>query len=412
MAFRPLSRRRFLGLTAGAGIGALSGGSSRSSGAPFRDGAVGTTAEAAELASFEGPHQAAVLSEPTAATTFVAFDVTAGSKDELRELLHTVTARMRLLYAGGLPTNLGPASPPDDNGILGPVLPARQIAFVVGFGSSLFDGRFGLAAQRPRGLVAMPSFPDDELDPALCGGDLSVQICAEDADTVMHALRDITKHTRDGIQPRWRIDGFKSPPRPTGTPRNLLGFKDGIANPATSDPAAMNELVWVQPGGAEPAWTHGGTYLVVRVIRMLVEFWDRVSLDEQEGMIGRRRASGAPLDANGEFDPPDYRADPEGHVIPLTAHIRRANPRTVASEQSRILRRGYNYDRGIDANGTLDQGLLFTCYQQDIERQFAAVQGRLAGEPLVDYISPVGGGYFLCPPGLAGGSGYLGSRLV
>ena len=47
----------------------------------------------------------------------------------------------------------------------------------------------------------------------------------------MHALRDIAKHTRGGMQPVWKIDGFRAAPRPTGTPRNQLGFKDGIANP-------------------------------------------------------------------------------------------------------------------------------------------------------------------------------------
>jgi len=416
MTSHPFSRKRFVRLGAAAGLGALlsSAGGRNGAAAPtaLPDGAVTTSAEAAELGSFQGPHQAALLSEPTTATAFVSFDVTVGSKAELRDLLRTITARMRLLYHGGLPENLGPASPPDDNGILGPTLPPRQVAFLLGFGASLFDDRFGLAGKRPATLTAMPTFPNDNLQPTLCGGDLSVQILAADSDTVVHALRDLSKHTRGGMQPRWRIDGFQSKPRPSGTPRNLLGFKDGIANPATADAAEMNRLVWVQRGSAEPAWTHGGSYQVVRVIRMLVEFWDRVSLNEQETMIGRRRASGAPLDANHEFDPPDYRADPRGKIIPLTAHIRLANPRTPATEDSRILRRGWNYDLGIDTNGNLDQGLLFVCYQQDIERQFATVQTRLIDEPLVDYISPIGGGYFFCPPGLDAGETYLGSGLV
>jgi deferrochelatase/peroxidase EfeB len=381
-------------------------------GPAFPDGAAKVTAERAELQSFEGSHQLAVLSEPTRATTFVAFDVIAESRTELRDLLQTITSRMRLLYAGGEPQFAGPAAPTDDNGILGPDLPARSAAFIFGFGASLFDDRFGFGNAQPSTLVTMQSFPNDNLDPSLVHGDISLQIVAEDADTVVHALRDITKHTRGGMQPRWRVDGFKSPARPSGTPRNLLGFKDGIANPDTSNPTDMNQLVWVQRGAPEPAWTTGGTYLVVRIIRMLVEFWDRVSLYEQENMIGRRRASGAALDANTEFASPDYPADPAGNIIPLTAHIRVANPRTAATAQNRILRRGYNYDLGVDVNGNLNQGLIFTCYQQDIMRQFFTVQTRLIGEPLVDYISPVGGGYFFCPPGLHGSSDYFGSGLV
>lgn len=50
----------------------------------------------------------------------------------------------------------------------------------------------------------MTRFPNDSLDAALCHGDVLLQICANTRDTVIHALRDIIKHTPDLLSVRWK----------------------------------------------------------------------------------------------------------------------------------------------------------------------------------------------------------------
>jgi deferrochelatase/peroxidase EfeB len=358
---------------------------------------------------FHGEHQAGITTPQQRYSTHAAFDVTASTKADLLALFKTLTARARALTGGGAAPDLGVGSPPADSDVLGPDIPADGLSVTLAVGSSLFDDRFGLAAKKPKNLTPMKSFPNDALQPDLCHGDLMLQLCANNPDTIHHALRDIAKHTRGGMQARYRQDGFVSQPRPSGTPRNLLGFKDGISQPP---PNEDDEILWVQPNSGEPTWAVGGSYQVTRFIRMLVEFWDRVSINEQENMFGRRRDTGAPLDGQNELDAPDYAKDPNGDVIPLDSHIRLANPRTQATEKNRILRRGYNYDNGFDENGNISAGLVFTCFQQDVKRQFEVTQTRLIDEPLVDYIQPFGGGYFFVLPGVRNSTDFFGNGLL
>ena len=154
------------------------------------------------------------------------------------------------------------------------------------------------------------------------------------------------------------------------------------------------------------------SYQAVRIIRMFVEFWDRTQLAEQEAIIGRHKVSGAPIGMDDEFADPRYADDPAGDRIALKAHIRLANPRTPETDENLILRRGFSFTRGFDAAGRLDQGLAFVSYQRSLERGFLAVQNRLNGEPLEEYILPVGGGFFFALPGAPSGDRFLGDALV
>ena len=365
---------------------------------------------------FYGRHQAGIVTSQPAAALVAAFDVLADDRAELAELMRRLTARTAALMAGEMPAPTDAKLPPPDSGLLGPGGMSDNLSMTLAFGASLFDGRFGLAAHRPKRLAAMAAFPNDALDHDCCHGDLLVQFNANTAETNIHALRALLKDFPDGLALRWKQDGFLPPhtikTQGRDTARNLLGFKDGTANLDARDEALMDRIVWVDDRAGEPAWTAGGTYHVVRVIRTLVERWDRTPLREQETIIGRDKAEGAPLGLAHERDLPDYGSDPEGRRVPLDAHIRRANPRDAASANSVILRRAYNYSNGLTKAGQLDMGLLFSSFQSDLDRGFIAVQTRLNGEPLEEYIKPVGGGYYFALPGVAGPHDYFAKALL
>src|SRR6201996_3771685 len=419
----PLDRRQFLGRSAavlGAGAIGLGGGAEVASGSSTSEPSAAETSsraldnELAARSNFAGYHQAGILTPRQAHAAFIALDAIVPTQGELIEGLKELSYRAAGLTQGGTVATIEIDDPPPDSGLLGSYNAPDGLTVTIAFGSTLFDHRYGLAKAKPPGLTAMPAFEKDGLEPDRCHGDVLLSICADHRDTVVHTMRELLRTTAGVLTPRWRIDGFQSTkrgPTPRSSTRNLFGFRDGTANPDPSDAKLMDELVWVKPGAGEPAWTHGGTYQVVRTIRMHVEFWDRVGMFEQTNMIGRDRVTGAPLGGTKEFENPDYSQDPHGKRIPLSAHIRLANPRTPGTADQRILRRPYNYDRGLDEAGNLDQGLFFVAFNQDINRQFETIQKRLEEEEMADYIPPVGGGYFFVPRAARGEGDFVGSGM-
>ncbi len=370
-----------------------------------------------EKQPFYGRHQAGILTPQQASMMLVAFDVLAADKADLERLFRLLTARFDFLTTGGAaPATPNPRMPPMDSGILGAEIFPDNLTVTLSAGATLFDDRFGLQAQQPKKLQKMERFPNDSLDASLCHGDLLLQICANTADTVIHALRDIIKHTPDLLSVRWKREGFISNhaarSRGKETPINLLGFKDGTANPDSSNAGLMDNVVWVTKEQGEPAWCTGGSYQAIRIIQFHVESWDRTPLKEQQTIFGREKHSGAPLGMRNEHDEPDYAADPDGNVIALDAHIRLANPRTKETQANLMMRRGYSYSLGVSKSGQLDMGLLFICYQHDLEKGFLTVQKRLNGEALEEYVKPIGGGYFFALPGAVDKQHYLGQGLI
>jgi deferrochelatase/peroxidase EfeB len=301
-----------------------------------------------------GRHQPGIATAMLDHVAFGALDVTVAGASELSCLLRELMAQAAALISD---------------------TPRRTVT--VGLGPGLFGDRFGLAAQRPVALRELPAFPGDELDPALCGGDICVQACADEREQAGAALQRMISRVGGAARLRWRQDGFVHRER-DGRPRNLLGFHDGIDIPRRG--RDLDRHVWVTRG--DRTWMVGGTFLVVRRIELRLGEWQALSVAEQERVIGRRRDTGAPLGAKQLYDRPPLETD----AIAPDAHLRLAAPQTNGGAV--MLRRAYSYE----------SGLLLLAYQADPRRQFVPVQRRLAEHDALSRFSrPIGSAVFALP---------------
>ena len=414
-----ISRRALLGVGAISAAGIVAGRLAAGLGMPGSTVAPAPpsspAASRAIVHPFFGEHQAGIATGAQDHIQLAAFDLLDGlERDDLIGLLQAWSAGAARMTAGlpmsdaGRPGGDSNAPPPDTGETLDLVASGLTITF--GFGPGLFERNgldpYGIAGSRPPELGWLPAFAGDALDPASSDGDLCVQACADDPLVAFHAVRNLARLAGDAAVIRWSQSGFARTPAmaTSGTPRNLLGFKDGTSN--LNDPEELAAHVWVGRAGP-PAWLAGGSYLVARRIELLIEDWDLETLGSQETIIGRRKGSGAPLSGGTEFTTPDFGAPTSGASIDPAAHVRLAHASNNGG--MRILRRGYNYVNGIRADGGLDAGLLFISFQRS-PAQFISIQQALATDRLNKYVRPVGSAVFAVPPGASDG-GFVGETL-
>jgi len=405
-----ITRRGLLGAGAAGGLVIASGG-----GFAIGKSEAETPDPAQESVPFNGVHQAGITTPAQDRVHFAAFDLTTTDKAEVKALLKAWTVAAARMAKGEPvgPDNDTPLVPPQDTGEafgLGP----SSLTITFGFGPSLFNERLGLKSKMPAQLQPIPALPGDELDPRISDGDLCIQACANDPQVAFHAIRNLTRIALGTAVMRWCQLGFGRTSK-TGagqeTPRNLMGFKDGTANILNDDKEALDNFVWAD--SESPDWMQGGSYLVSRRIRMLIEAWDRTFLQEQEKVIGRIKDSGAPIGEKNENDPVNLEAKAPngGYRIPMDAHIRLAGPGD--NDQEKILRRGYSFTDGFDTvRGQLDAGLFFICFQKDPRIQFVPIQARLGkNDRLNEYILHTASALFAVPGGVEDQDGYIGQGL-
>jgi putative iron-dependent peroxidase len=243
-----------------------------------------------------------------------------------------------------------------------------QLAANVGIGPELWDALS--PGRRPGGLRPFRALDAGGRRAPSTGGDVLLHVTSARRDLTFDVVLRARARLGDRVEVLEDVPAFRY-----RDGRDLTGFIDGTENPKGDERAAW-ALV-----GEEDAPFAGGSYVYTqRYVHDLAK-WSRLSVAEQEDVIGRRK--------------PDSEELPDD-LKPPTAHVARSNL-VVGGEELKIVRQSMPYG---DAS---EHGLFFIAYCRtlDIPEQMLARMMGTSGDGrydhLMDFSRAVSGAHFFAP---------------
>ncbi|KAK4901646.1 hypothetical protein LTR27_001418 [Elasticomyces elasticus] len=252
-----------------------------------------------------------------------------------------------------------------------------------------------------------------------------ILVAGSDNSEVQQKLRGLTSIFGSSLDEVHRVSGKVRPGEHKG--HEHFGFLDGVSEPAVDgvnpsrtvspgqDTIQQGVILCGRPGDqfSRPTWMTDDSFLCFRKLQQNVQDWDKFLMDASNQLgtwstqlgsrlIGRWQ-SGCPVMSSPDFDDGDLAADPNRinnfefetnqFRCPRGAHIRKMNLRSDLARntvnQFRVMRRGIPYGDEVSENPSGERGLLFVCYQSNIDSGFAFLQKRWAND--ADFSQPGSG---------------------
>ncbi len=161
--------------------------------------------------------------------------------------------------------------------------PAGALSCIMGFGSEAWERLF--ASPRPAELHPFREIHSEARHAVSTPGDLIFHIRAQRMDLCFELAMQIAARLEGAVATVDEVQGFRY-----FDARDLLGFVDGTENPSGG---VADEAVFI--GNEDPAFA-GGSYVIVQKYLHDLDAWNKVPMEAQEKIIGRKKLSDIELD--------------------------------------------------------------------------------------------------------------------
>ncbi|MFF4383270.1 Dyp-type peroxidase [Kitasatospora sp. NPDC001547] len=296
----------------------------------------------------------AVLSPLTSAAVFLVLTVEPGREAVVRDLLPELAGLRRAV---------------------GFRAPDGALTCVTGIGSELWDRLFD--GPRPASLHPLQEVVGPRHRAPATPGDLLLHLRAERMDLCYELAAQLTERLAGAATVVDSVQGFKY-----FEDRDLLGFVDGTENP---EGRAAERAALV--GAEDPAFA-GGSYVVVQRYVHDMDGWNALSVEQQEGAVGRTKLTDIELDDD---------------VKPADSHVALTVITGPDGEERKIVRFNMPYGTFGSAGSGGEAGTYFIGYAADPGVTEEMLRNMFVGDPpgttdrLLDFSTAVTGGLFFVP---------------